>query len=188
MRKKRKTEPMTFARYSVLFNNGCIAQSSIEDLKECGRPEKLGGRYTPETLNNITMGQLAELLTAEEQTLEEVLRVIMGLRVSDVMSDPAQSVHGFMNFVTSEFQRIGGLFKQLEGGYTAEQIQAGVLQLDTGGIFGTIDWYAQRMGITNHDEVLKVPWLHIWQCAKNDKNVALYERRLNKIMLDNAKK
>ena len=188
MRRKRKPEPMTFARYSVLFGNGCIAKSSIEDLKQCGRPERLGGKYTPETLNSITMGQLTELLMAENQTLEGFLHVIMGLGLSDVMNEPAQNVHGFMNFVMSEFQRINELFKQLEGGYTSEQIQAGVLQLDTGGIFGTIDWYARRMGITNHDDVLKVPWLHIWQCAKNDKNVALYERRLNKIMLDNAKK
>lgn len=188
MRRRQKTEPMTFARYAVLFKNGCIAKSSVEDLKECSRPDKLGGKYTPTTLNSITMGQLVEILTAENQTLEVFLHVLMGLSLSDVANEPAQYIHGFMNFVTAEFKRIGDLFKQLEGGYTSEQIQAGVMQLDTGGIFGTIDWYARRMGITNHDDVLKVPWLHVWQCAKNDKNVALYERRLQKIMLDNAKK
>ncbi len=188
MRKKKKTKPMTFASYSVLFANGCVANSSIEDLKACGRPEKIGGKYTPSSLDNLTMGQLAELLTSDTPTLADFLKVIMGLSVNDVMDEPAQKVYGFMNFVTKEFERIGELFKQLEGSYTSEQIQAGVMQLDTGGIFGTIDWYARRMGITHHDDVLEVPWLHVWQCAKNDKNVGLYEMRLHKILLDNAKK
>ena len=54
--------------------------------------------------------------------------------------------------------------------------------------FGILDWYAKRMGITNHDEVLTVPWLRIYKCMDMDNKVEQYQRRLNEISLNEARR
>ena len=34
------------------------------------------------------------------------------------------------------------------------------------------------MGITDHDEALRTPWIRVWQCRKNDIEEGEYRRRL----------
>jgi hypothetical protein len=66
-------------------------------------------------------------------------------------------------------------------------MRAGIDRLNFG-VFGLIDWYARRMGITDHDEVLKVPVLRVYQCLKMDKEQQEYENRLAKVIRGERKK
>jgi hypothetical protein len=57
---------------------------------------------------------------------------------------------------------------------------AGIEKLNFG-MFGLADWYARRMGISDHDEAFNTPWLRIWQCRKNDIEEAEYRDNLQRI-------
>ena len=70
---------------------------------------------------------------------------------------------------------------------TAKEKQAGVEKLQFG-LFGILDWYAKRMGITDHDDVLTVPWLRIYKCMDMDNKVEQYQRRLNDISMQEARR
>ena len=56
------------------------------------------------------------------------------------------------------------------------------------GLFGMLDWYAVRMGISDHDQVLKVPWLRIYKCMDMDNKRRAYEKRLQKVQADEMKR
>ena len=53
---------------------------------------------------------------------------------------------------------------------------------------GMLDWYAVRMGISDHDQVLKTPWLRIYKCMEMDYKRSLYERNLQKLQAEEMKR
>ncbi len=179
MKRNKKRTP--FKDFMFMQSAGFVTFPTQKELDELPRPDVLCGVTTPTTLNDLTMGQLAELLTAGTEDIFKVIKSIIGVDAESVLKEPYERVIGFLNFVTREAQRIGDLFKSIKTAYTTEQIAAGVDDLNFG-IFGTIDWYARRMGIHDHDEVMKVCWVRIWQCAKNDADTAAYDKRLNEII------
>lgn len=170
------TQRMKFRTYKTLRRLGLITQESEDRLQEAPRPDRLCGKAIPQDLNDLTMGQLADIMSLKKDDEIEAVHIVTGIDTKLLDKEPALKVIGLVNFIQSELQRISELFKQLKPHYTKEERQAGVEDLDFG-IFGTIDWYAQRMGITNHDEVLRVPWLHIWQCSLIDKERHEYQQR-----------
>ena len=66
---------------------------------------------------------------------------------------------------------------------TAEEIRAGINKMNFG-VFGMIDWYARRMGITDHEEVMSVPWVRVYKCLDMDSQTNEYHKRLTKIRND----
>ena len=76
-----------------------------------------------------------------------------------------------------EVEKINNIFEKLHTEPTHREKQAGVERLQFG-LFGMLDWYAQRMKIQNHDDVLQVPWARIYKCMDMDAKKAQYERRL----------
>lgn len=180
------TQRMKFRTYKTLRRLGLITQESEDRLQEAPRPDRLCGKAIPQDLNDLTMGQLADIMSLKQGDEIEAVRVVAGIDPKDLDREQAVKVIGLINFIQSELHRIADLFKQLKPNYTKEERQAGVEDLDFG-IFGTIDWYAQRMGITDHDEVLKVPWLHIWQCSKIDKEHHEYQQRYQETLYQNSK-
>lgn len=175
---------MKFRTYKTLKRLGLITRESEDNLKEAPRPDRLCGKPIPNDLNDLNMGQLTELISLKKGNEIEAVRIIAGINTEKLDMEPAVKVVGLVNFIQSELQRISELFKQLKPHYTKEERQAGVEDLDFG-IFGTIDWYAQRMGITDHDAVLKVPWLHIWQCSLIDKERHEYQQRYQDTIQNN---
>ena len=175
---------MRFRTYATLKRLGLITLESEQQLNEAPRPAKLCGKAIPESLNDLTMGQLTDIMSLEKGKEIEAVRIIADIDTKALDREPAVAVVGLINFIQSELHRIADLFKQLKPHYTKEERQAGVEDLDFG-IFGTIDWYAQRMGITNHDDVLRVPWLHIWQCSLIDKERHEYQERYQKAITQN---
>lgn len=138
----------------------------------------------PDTLNGLTYGELIELQMAGDirTFIATACRVVLGVEdLRRVFSAEAAPMVGFANWVASEVERIDGLFRALERPLTAEQLQAGYGNLHFG-LFGSLDWFAKRMGITNHDEVLAVKWTVIYKVKEHDVKVAECDERYSKIM------
>lgn len=180
------TQRMKFRTYKTLRRLGLITPESEDSLQEAQRPDRLCGKPIPKDLNELTMGQLTDIMSLKKDDEIEAVHIVTDIDTKLLDKEPALKVIGLVNFIQSELQRIADLFKQLKPNYTKEERQAGVEDLDFG-IFGTIDWYAQRMGITDHDEVLKVPWLHIWQCSLIDKERHEYQQRYQENLYQNNK-
>lgn len=174
MRKKRLN--MTFGYWLT------IAKYSGFQLEAFSRPAVVGGVFTPETLNDITIGQLIQLseLSDDNESAYDICNILLGLKREKVSKARAVDVVRFCGWVMTEAERINKLFKATHIEPTAEERQAGVDKLQFG-LFGMIDSYARRMGIQNHDDVMNVSWIKIYKCIDMDNKITQYQRRLNKV-------
>ena len=183
MRKKRRQPaPMTFADYIALAKRNLIGI----DVTTIKPPKTLCGVELPHDLNDLTMDALTDIMQLKDGNLTDLARIVLGIDPKLLLQEPAQDVLGFFNFCTTEYKRINTLFESAKLPPTSQEIRAGIESLSFG-IFGTIDWYARRMGITDHNEVMKVKWMRVYQCASNDTKTALYQRQLNQVMIADAK-
>ena len=165
-----------------------LTVEQLDELKAVACPAEIGRKQAPQDLNDITLGQLIQLevVGAEKGIFAAIAVVLLGRSEEWAMSAPALPMLGLRNMVVAEQDRIAGLFKMLEREPDAAEVMAGIDKLNFG-MFGLADWYARRMGITDHDEVFDTPWLRIWQCRKNDIEEADYQKRLHNIRADMAR-
>ena len=112
---------------------------------------------------------------------------LTGIPADRVASRPAIEVLGIVNMVQGEMSRIGKLFQALNTDKTSEEMSAGIERLNFGA-FGIVDWYAQRMGIVDHEEVFNTPWARIYQCMKIDHENNEFEKRYRKIIEQRSKR
>jgi len=160
--------------------------TSFEFADDYARPLLVAKRKTPETLNDITMGQLIRLtnqLTENEDFPLTVCETLLGMTAHQTLKAPAVEVVAFAGWAAGELKRIGDIWKAANIEPTKEESAAGVSNLSFG-FFGTLDWYAQRMGIQRHADVENVKWVVVYQCSKMDGERTLYERRLQKQYAD----
>lgn len=174
----------------MLLIEPCATPEFREWIASQPRPNRMCGRDVPSSLNDLTFGELTAL-SAEGNNIAVALnaaRVILGVTSRRrVMNEDAAIVAGFLNFVKDEAARIGALFEALNSRPTADEVAAGVEQLQFGA-FGVVDWYALRMGIRNHDDVLSVKWVRIYECMRIDTQRADYQRRLREIVANKQSK
>lgn len=168
----------------------CLDGETVAALQRAPKPGQVAGVDVPDDLAKMKVGLFIDL--AEMKTDTDILFVPCKelLRMSDkeIMDAPVYEVYGFSRWVVSEVERIGKLFGQCRIEPTAEERQAGAGRTDNGW-FGLIDWFARRMGITDHDYVLKqVGIMRVWNCMKIDAETRLYERRLNEVYKQKAKR
>ena len=142
-------------------------------LDELRKPYQLG-QY---------MGELMQLqsIETEHDILFVPCTVLMGLSKRYISQLPASDVLGFVQWVAKEVERINKLFASTNVPPTPEEKQAGSELLNFGP-FGMIDYYAQRMGITDHAEVDSVPWVRVYKCLDMDAKRVRFERRLRNIL------
>ena len=168
-----------------------LEDDQVNELKEIACPARVGRTEAPQDLNELTLGQLIQLeaIGAEKGVFPAIAVVLLGKDEEWAMSAPALEMLGLRNMVVAEQDRIAALFASLTREHTAAEILAGVDKLNFG-MFGLADWYARRMGISDHDDAFNTPWIRIWQCRKNDIEEAGYHKRLQKIEIDmnNAQK
>jgi hypothetical protein len=107
--------------------------------------------------------------------------ILLSLDERNALKSQANAVIGFVSWVSKELERINKLFESTNIPPTAEEKQAGVESLKFG-MFGVLDYYALRMGITDHEEVEKVKWIRIYKCLDMDAKKARYEKRLRTII------
>lgn len=189
--KPKGLESYCYGDFLILYPL-CTKESSrdiMTFLNACERPSFLGETEIPANLNGISYGKLDDLsrIGGEKDPIAAVVEIVLDLKPEEIYRLPVTKVFGFSNFVVKEVERINGLFSAIKLDHTSEEISAGIEKLNFGS-FGVLDWYARRMRITNQNEVRSVPWVRIYTCMRNDTAQAAYERRYNKVMLDNAKR
>ena len=165
-----------------------LEADQVNELKEVTPPARIGGIDAPQDLNDLTLGQLIQLesIGAEKGIFAAIAVVLLDKDEDWAAKAPALPMLGLRNMVVAEQNRIASLFKSLAHEPDAAEIMAGIEKLNFG-MFGLADWYARRMGISDHDDAFNTPWLRIWQCRKNDMEEAEYQRRLQKAEHDLAK-
>lgn len=162
-----------------------LPEDIINGLKEIACPARIEGKEALQDLNDITLGQLIQLksIAAEKGIFVAISEVLLGKDEEWMMQAPAIEMLGLRNMVVAEQDRIAELFASLHREPDAAQVMAGIEKLNFG-MFGLADWYAKRMGISDHDVAFNTPWVRIWQCRKNDLEEAEYNDRLAKIQMD----
>lgn len=159
-----------------------LEPDQVNALKEVACPAEIGVLQVPQSLDDLTLGQLIQLeaIAAEKGIFAAIAVVLLCKDAKWAMSAPALKMLGLRNMVVAEQERIAALFASLAREHTAAEVMAGIEQLNFG-MFGLADWYARRMGISDHEEAFNTPWIRIWQCRKNDIEEAEYAKRLQKI-------
>jgi hypothetical protein len=167
----------------------CIDTESKERLQKIARPDSIGRKKTPVTLDFISYGQLIQLsgMTTDKDCLLRPCEVLLDIPQRKALRSDAAQVVGFSNFTLAEVKRITDLFKACRVNPSSEEKQAGIDSLDFG-VFGVLDWYARRMGITDHDKVLEIGWLRVYNAMSIEKKREDYRRRLERIYNDKQKR
>lgn len=171
---------MKYKDYLLLAN--CLDDESLNALKSAKVPTFVGGCKVPQDLNALTLEELFSLqdCKTDYEIANTAARVVLGFDEEEILFCDVWEVCGFCNFVGAQLKKISELFAAIKVQPTSEEVQAGCRDLDFGA-FGVVDWYALRMGITDHDEAAKTKWVVVYQCMKNDNAKAMYERRLRDV-------
>ena len=175
---------LSFREYLTIFEAtpDNVRQDQYEAMKSLKCPAYLCGRTAPENLNLISYGQLDDLHDTPEgvNAIVNCCKVILGVDEPAIMAERADRILGFVAFCNKEVKRINKLFASISPDFEPEEKMAGIEKLRFGS-FGILDWYSRRMGITDQDEVRRVPWVRIWQCMRNDNETGKYEKRLRAV-------
>lgn len=169
-----------------------LTEESQQVLLNLPKPRKAFDKETPEDLNSLTLGQLFDLQGAVESEnmrtiVTECARLLLGVAPLKVLRSRADHAIGFALWVMRELERIGKMWKAITPPPSPEAVQAGVDKLDFGR-FGMVDWYAQRMGISDHDKVLELPWVRVFECMRIDNERGAFQDRLREIMSKQSRK
>ena len=155
----------------------CLTSEEHARILASPRPVRLCGRRIPESLDGLTLGQLARLRT--EGGLDGILHLFR-LSARKVAKSRAENVVGLLVWVNKELERISKLFAQTEVKPTREEQEARAGMRDFG-FFGLADWYARRMGYKDQEDVFSLPWMRIYQCMMIDAEAERYNRKLRTI-------
>ena len=167
-----------------------VARHTSYKIGKQPRPEFVGDVEVPENLNQLSIGQLIDLsqLSDSEESLYQIVSTVLGLSHKEVEQARAVDVVMMIGWVTSEVERINKLFETTDTAKpTRLEKEAGIDNLRFG-LFGMLEWYAVRMGISDHDQVLKTPWLRIYKCMDIDNKRNQYERNLQKLQAEEMKR
>lgn len=177
---------MTVKEFIILSGVTSNVEEVRLKMKELKKPFSINSVRTPDSLNDITIGTLIELQSISTE-LDYILvpsRLLLGLKDKSILNEKVDRVLGFSLWVSEEVKRINKLFEGTNTEPTPEEKRAGIESLNFG-LFGMLDYYAIRMGITDHEEVEKVPWLRVYKCLDMDAKKVKYERRLQTILRNN---
>ena len=155
------------------------------ELEKCTRPLKVGKVLTPASLDDMTIGQMVQMSNCDTsaELFYRVCKVLLGMDAAQVDDCPATEVVRFVGWVLGRVKVINDLFDKAKSTPSDEEVRAGINQLKFG-IFGLIDWYALRMGITDHEEVMGVPWGRVYKCLEMDTRTNDYKKKLQKVYED----
>lgn len=160
----------------------------LEEMKNLPKPYAVNGIVIPENLNGIKLSELIMLSESKDDKalIENIAEHLLHVKSDTLYDTKAESVIGLMAWVTRELERISGMFAKIRLKPTAEELEAGAGKLDFGW-FGTIDYFAKRMGIT-HDAAEETKWIIVFKCMEIDNKNAAYERRLHKVYEQKSKR
>lgn len=168
-----------------------MTEGTIKSLAVIPPPHKYKGIKIAQDLQGATFGTLTQLQQSAKGndymgTCCKIVSVVTGIAEKKVPKCKAVVVLGIVNMVKTEMERIGKLFQSLNVEHTSDELAAGIESLDFGA-FGIVDWYAQRMGIIDHEEVFNTPWARIFQCMRIDHDNSEFEKRYRRIIENRSK-
>lgn len=133
--------------------------------------------------NDLKFKQLIELqkIRTFQDLLFVPLKVVHSIPEEEALKMSAFDCLRFSIYAKDELERITNLFKQIEYKPSPEEERAGISRISHG-FFGTIDWYARRMGVKDHDEVAELKWVRIYQCLKIDFDNKMFEKRYRDVI------
>lgn len=177
------------------FRDWLIVAAHSEDVKgldmeSLERPSKVGGHDVPVDLSEMTLGQMLDLQECSngEDMFYLTCRVLLGMERGEVDNARAVEVVCFCGWVAGRVKWINGLFESVKVKPTDVQVRAGIGKMNFG-VFGMIDWYAKRMGITDHNQVFGVSWMRIYKCLQIDAETEKFNREVQKVIqADNNRK
>ena len=186
---RRERLYLPFAHFVALMPY--MTSDTIKSLVLIPPPKKFCKKDVPDTLQMVTFGMLTQLQQAADsndylKTCCKLVSVLTGVDEKVVASRRAYDVLGIVNMIQAEMERIGKLFQSLQGDHSSDEVAAGIGRLEFGA-FGIVDWYAQRMGIIDHEEVFATPWARIYQCMKVYHEQGEFEKRYRKIIENRSK-
>lgn len=163
-----------------------MTAETVRRLALIHAPRVMMKRNVPADLQMATFGTLIRLQEAVKVTdfaraCCGIVAALLDVPADRVTSQPAADVLGVVNMAREEVERIGRLFQSLNGEKSSDELAAGIDRLDFG-TFGIVDWYARRMGLSDHNEVFNTPWQRVYQCAKIDHENGEFEKRYRKIL------
>lgn len=174
---------MTYKEFMTVFPVLDEQDRVVEQIKALATPTEVCGAEVPKDLNGMTMGQLLQLQAcSQEEILVKAVPIILGVPADRVEHEQAERVLAFNMFVARELERIAGLFASIALPLTPLQEKAGYGKLNFGA-FALVDAFAQRMHITDHEEVERVPWVRVFQCFKMDAEREMCRRRAEEIQM-----
>ena len=173
---------MTVREFMILAEMAANPQEVREQIEGLDKPMFIGKVQTSDTLDDITMGELMQVqgITTVGEYVTIPCRVLLGMNDEMIERANVMEVLGFSLWVSKEVERINKLFASTSVKPTSEEVIAGVEKLSFG-MFGLLDYFAKRMGITNHEEVESVPWVRVYKCLEMDAEKIRYEKRLQEV-------
>lgn len=141
------------------------------------------------SFNTLKLKQLIDLqenIESFDDLLFIPFKTILGIEREALSNTSAFDCLRFALYAKSELERISNLFKEIEYKPTSEEQRAGIGKLSHGWM-GTIDWYARRMGIHDHDQVAELNWVRIYKCLKIDHDNNSFERRYRQVVNQQSK-
>lgn len=164
-----------------------VKPSTWADIKAYGRPQRVGKYTPPQDLYGLTYAELIEAQDiAKANDIQGLCRLLLGMSGKEYGEADAAEVLALAYWAASELEAIAKLFASLKVKPTAEQKKAGIDKLDFG-LFGTLDWYCLRMGITDHSEAERVPWVRVYKCMQKDNELANFNEQLRKVYEQQSK-
>ncbi len=182
---------MTIAEFYTLYPIAENKEDVDKQLLSLPKPDSLAGRPLPTDLNGISIGEvmmLQQALKNGKTDFERFKSCASILLQADIRpKHSAEAFFGFGLWLLNELERIGKLFDRVKIQPTDDEIQAGYNTLQFG-FFGTLDWWCRRMGIKDHSEAERVPWIRIYKCMDMDGKRLMYERKLRQIYQNKQQK
>lgn len=175
---------MTTIEFIRLSDLATDAEGLQQQLENLSKPYAVRGRKVPADLNGLTMGELMRLqsISTTEDFILAPCEILLRLSKDKTLKAEASEVLGFSYWVAHEVKHINKLFASTSVPATAEEKAAGSDALNFGP-FGLVDYYARRMGITDHEEVESVPWVRVYKCLDMDAKRMMFDRKLkNELM------
>lgn len=166
-----------------------LTQDSVKRLADAPYDGRIGKHECRKDLNEATLGEVIDgtQMLGNTETILKGAAMLSGLTEAQLMAAPAQDVMGFLGMCKRQLEQIGKLFEQCRIEPTADERKAGIDKLP-GGVFELVDWYARRMGITDHDYVFdNVKWTYVLKALQMDSEQQKFERRLQDLIYKKTK-
>ncbi|MFV0469745.1 MAG: hypothetical protein ACK5MK_12555 [Dysgonomonas sp.] len=113
--------------------------------------------------------------------------ILLEIAESDLLMHRAVDCLRFVLHVKTQMERITKLFNAIQYTPSSDEMLAGIGKLNHG-FFGTADWYARRMGITDHEQVFQTNWMRIYKAMKIDFDNNNFEQNYRRVIEQKSKR